>query len=45
MASGTGVGVPLAIVTQVGGWLVGALGDPQPVWKLMLVPEIACVTL
>lgn len=43
--SGTGVGVPFTIVTQRGGWLVGAVGEPQPVWKPSAVPELAAATL
>lgn len=43
--SGTGVGIPFAIVTQKGGWLVGAVGEPQPVWKPSVVPELVAVTL
>ena len=44
-ASGTAIVEPLATVTQTGGSLVGALGEPQPVWKPRLVPEAVPVTL
>ncbi len=43
--SGTAWVVPLAIVTQTGGSLVGALEEPQPVWKPRLVLELVPVTL
>lgn len=40
--SGTGVGVPLAMLTHNGGLLVCV---PQPVWKAKLVPELVPVML
>ena len=43
--SGTGGIAPLEIVTQSGGWLVGAAADPQPVWKTRKVPNGLAVTL
>ncbi len=36
---------PLATVTQIGGSLVGAPGELQPVWKPRLVLEAVPVTL
>ena len=44
-ASGTAIVEPLATVTQIGGSLVGAPVEPQPVWKPRLVPEAVPVTL
>jgi len=43
--SGTGVIPPLLIVMHRGGSLVGALGDPQPVWKPTGVVEAVPVIL
>ena len=44
-ASGTALGEPLATVTQTGGSLVGAVGEPQPVWKPRVVPDVVLVML
>ena len=44
-ASGTAIVEPLATVTQIGGSLVGAPVEPQPVWKPRLVLEAVPVTL
>jgi len=44
-ASGTAIVEPLATVTQTGGSLVGAPGEPQPVWKPRVVPDVVLVTL
>lgn len=43
--SGTGVGLPLAIITQNGVSLVGALEDPHPVWKPRGAPVVVPVML
>jgi hypothetical protein len=40
--SGTGVGVPFAMLTHKGGLLVCA---PHPVWKPRLVPEVVPMIL
>ncbi len=42
VSSGTGDGVPFAMLTHKGGWLVC---EPHPVWKPRLVPELLPVTL
>ena len=45
IASGTALSEPLATVTQIGGLLVEAVGEPQPVWKLRLVADVVPVML
>ena len=45
IASGTALGEPLATVTQTDGSLVGAVGEPQPVWKPRVVPDVVLVML
>lgn len=43
--SGTGGFAPFVIVTQSGGWLVGVVAVPQPVWKTRGAPDESAVTL
>lgn len=45
VVSGTALIEPLAIVMQTGGSLVGAVDEPQPVWKPRLVPDVELVML